>query len=168
VGAYRPGDEAAVEEMYERARQARLAADSWWMDLERPEKTADKPSTGWVAVVPSETGPDRVVGIVDVAVGAPVLEMPSDMPLAREWGKRNDIATLKRLSVASEFWRRGLGSSLIQAATEWCREREYKLLVLNTTSPQIPAMNLYRKVGFREMGRSYLGKYELAWFELTL
>ena len=57
---------------------------------------------------------------------------------------------------------------MIQAAAEWCRGREYKLLVLNTTPPQTPAMNLYCKVGFREMGRSYIGRYELVWFELAL
>lgn len=168
VGPYRPGDEALIEEMYERARRARLDDDLWWMDHVVPaEDTIEEPSAGWVAVVPSETGPDRVVGIVDVE-GAPVLQMPSDMPLAQEWGRRTDIATLTRLSVAPEFWRRGLGSSLIQAAAEWCRERLYKTLVLNTTSPQVPAMSLYRKVGFREAGRSYLGRYELVWFELAL
>jgi ribosomal protein S18 acetylase RimI-like enzyme len=129
---------------------------------------ADKPSAGWVAVVPSETSADRVVGFVDVVDGAPVLEMPSDMPLAQEWGSRTDIAHLTRLSVDSDFWRRGLGSSLIQAVVERCRERKYAILVLNTTSPQLPAMSLYRKVGFREAGRSYLGRYELVWFELAL
>ena len=168
VGAYRPGDEAAVEEMYERARRARSAGDSWWMDQERPGTTTDNPTTGWVAVVSSETGADRVVAIVDVVDGAPVVEMPLEMPLAQEWGRRTDIATLTRLSVDPEFWRHGLGSALIQAAVEWCRERKYKILVLNTTSPQVPAMKLYRKVGFREAGRSYLARYELVWVELAL
>ena len=90
------------------------------------------------------------------------------MPLGRVWGKRTDVATLTRLSVAPEFWRRGLGSSLIQTAADWCRERKHRILVLNTTSPQLPAMSLYLKVGFREVGRSFLGKHELVWFELTL
>jgi len=28
-------------------------------------------------------------------------------------------------------------------------------------------MSLYRKAGFREVGRSNLGKYEVVWFELA-
>jgi hypothetical protein len=47
VGPYRPEDEVAVEEMYERARRARLFAGSWWMDQERSEETADKPGWPW-------------------------------------------------------------------------------------------------------------------------
>mgnify|MGYP000178890383 FL=1 len=90
------------------------------------------------------------------------------MPLAQEWGKRTDIATLTRLSVDPEFWRRGLGFSLIQTAADWCREQGHGILVLNTTSPQLPAMSLYLKAGVREVGLSYLGRYELVWFELAL
>ncbi len=118
--------------------------------------------------MPSGTGSYRVVGIVEVVDGAPVVEMPAAMPLAQEWGKRTDIATLTRLSVDPEFWRRGLGFSLIQTAADWCREQGHGILVLNTTSPQLPAMSLYLKAGVREVGLSYLGRYELVWFELAL
>jgi hypothetical protein len=34
-------------------------------------------------------------------------------------------------------------------------------LVLNTTSAQLAALALYRGLGFREIGRSYLDVYEL-------
>jgi ribosomal protein S18 acetylase RimI-like enzyme len=38
-------------------------------------------------------------------------------------------------------------------------------LVLNTTVAQLPALALYRKLGFNELGRSYLGSYELVWMQ---
>ena len=39
-------------------------------------------------------------------------------------------------------------------------------LVLNTTAAQLPALALYRSLGFREIGRSYLDVYELVWMRL--
>jgi len=41
-------------------------------------------------------------------------------------------------------------------------------LVLNTTSAQIPALAFYSRFGFQELGRSYLGAYELVWMYLRL
>jgi GNAT superfamily N-acetyltransferase len=96
-----------------------------------------------------------------------VIPAYSVMPLAQEWERLTGIATMTRLSVDPEFWRRGLGFSLIQTAADWCREHNYGIFVLNTTSPPHPAMSLYRKAGFREVGRSNLGKYEVVWFELA-
>ena len=172
IGPYSPGDESEVEKMYERARRARDAGDPRWMDrsaLATPAEAAVEPSSAsWVAVVPSETGTDRVVGIVDVAGIAAAPEMPPATPLAQEWHRRRDVAQLTRLRVEPELWRRGVGTRLTQTVIEWSREHGFRTLVLNTTTPQKPALSLYRKLGFREVGRSFLGKYELVWLEHTL
>gem|GEM_PF-6694079 len=50
-----------------------------------------------------------------------VIPAYSVMPLAQEWERLTGIATMTRLSVDPEFWRRGLGFSLIQTAADWCR-----------------------------------------------
>ena len=172
VGPYRPGDEAVVEAMYQRARRARKAGDRPWMGGAAadapPNHSAEIYSAGWVAVVPLETGADRVVGIADIVGSGAVPEMPPDMPLAQEWRRRDDVAQLTRLSVEPELWRRGVGTQLTQTAIKWCRDHGFRILVLNTTSPQMPALSLYSKLGFREAGRSFLDKYELVWLELTL
>ncbi len=48
----------------------------------------------------------------------------------------------------------------------WGRvRRRFHSLVLNTTAAQAPALALYRQFGFHELGRSYLGSYELVWME---
>ena len=53
-------------------------------------------------------------------------------------------------------------------AIEWSRDSGFRTIVLNTTSAQKPALGLYRKLGFREAARSFLGEFELVWFELSL
>ena len=171
VVPYRPGDEAEVERMYERAHRARDAGDPRWM---RGAASALKgyavelSLAGWVAVAPSNTGADRIVGVVDVVGIGAIPDMPPAVPLAQEWRGRRDVAQLTRLSVEPELWRRGVATKLSQTAIEWCLEHDYRTLVLNTTPPQTPALSLYRKLGFREAGRSFLDKYELVWLELTL
>ena len=170
VGPYRPGDEAEVEAMFERARQAKEAGDRSWMGrapAAARENSAERTLAGWVAVVPSETGGDRVVGIVGVLGVGALPHMPFDMPLARERRGRSDVAQLTRLSVEPELWRRGVGTRLTHTAIDWCRDHGFHTLVVNTSPPQKPALSLYRKLGFREAGRSFLDKYELVWLELT-
>lgn len=41
-------------------------------------------------------------------------------------------------------------------------------LVGNTTTPQTPALQLYRKLGFQAAGLSFIDRYELTWLELKL
>ena len=45
----------------------------------------------------------------------------------------------------------------------WSASSGLRTLVLNTTAAQLPALALYRGLGFREIGRSYLDLYELVW-----
>ena len=131
-------------------------------------RAAEVHSSNWVAVVPLDDGSDQVVGIVGVVGSGAVPQMPPDMALAREWRRRDDVAEIIRLSVDPELWRRGVGTRLIQAAVQWCRGQGFRTIVINTTPPQVPALNLYRKLGFREASRSFSDKYELVWLELTL
>ncbi len=133
-----------------------------------PESAAEADSTAWVAVLPVDTGADQVVGFAEVSRAGAVSQMSPSMPLAREWRRRNDVADLRRLSFAPEVWRQGIGTRLSQTAIEWCRDSGFRTIVLNTTSAQKPALALYRKLGFREAARSFLGEFELVWFELGL
>ena len=120
VSPYRLEDEAAIELMCERARRAREAGDRRWVGEAAPatpsENAVEANLAGWVAVVPSETGPDRVIGIADVVGAGLVPEMPTDMPLAGGWRHRIDVALVTRLSVEPEFWRRQVGMCLTSSA----------------------------------------------------
>ena len=169
MSPYRPGDEAEVEAMYERANRARDTGDRRWKALgtSAPDDIIQDASASWVAAVPSESE-DRIVGTVQVIGPTTLAEMPPDLPLGREWRLRNDVAELKRLRVADDMWRRGVGRRLTQAVINWCRVHGFRTLVLNTTTPQKPAIALYKRLGFREADRTYLDKYELVWLRLDL
>ena len=170
LSPYRPGDEPEVEAMYERALGARDAGDSRWKSLEAMTSDDLPPSCleNWVAVVPSGRGGDRVVGTVQVVSATSLSEMPADHPLSRELRLRDDVAELRLMRVAEDMWRQGIGTRLAGVAIGWCRRHGIRTLVLNTTTPQKPAVGLYHKLGFREVGRTFLGRYELVWYGVEL
>ena len=122
----------------------------------------------WVAVVPSGCGEDRVVGTVQVAGPTALSEMPADHPLRRELSLRDDVAELRLMRVAEGMWRQGIGNRLAEVAIDWSRQHGIRTLVLNTTTPQRPAIGLYKKLGFDEAARTFLDRYELVWLRLDL
>tara|TARA_A100001037_G_scaffold306849_1_gene357097 strand:+ start:28786 stop:29289 length:504 start_codon:yes stop_codon:yes gene_type:complete len=66
-------------------------------------------------------------------------------------------AELRRMSV-SQFRRRSkIGSTLLKTALEFSIEQRYKTLRLTTTTVQVPAIQLYKKFGFGEYGRTQYG-----------
>jgi GNAT superfamily N-acetyltransferase len=79
-----------------------------------------------------------------------------------------DVAELLHLRVASERRRHGIGTALCHTVIDWSGRHGFRSLVLNTTSPQAPALALYAALGFGQAGRSYLDKYELVWHQLAL
>ena len=174
VQPYCPEDQLEVEAMYERAGRAEEIGYRWMPerssgpDPESVEYAADTYLAFWVAVLPVNAGADQVVGMVGVERADPRSDMPSGMPLAQEWRRRNDIAELRFLRVAEEQWEQGIGTQLSQTAIAWCRDYGFRALILNTPSLQKPALDLYRELDFKEVGRSFKGKSELVWLELVL
>ena len=162
LSPYRPGDEPEVEAMYERTLRARDAGDSRWKSLEAMESDDLPPSylENWVAVVPSESGEDRVVGTLQIVSPTALSEMPTDHPLSRDLRLRDDVAELRLLRVSEDMWRQGIGTQLAEIAIDWCRDRGDRTLVLNTTTPQKPAIGLYLKRGFHEAARTFIDRYE--------
>ena len=104
LSPYRPGDEAEVEAMYDRATRAREAGSKRWKKIEdpAPHDIAQNASASWVAAVPSADGEDRIVGTVQVTGPTALSQMPSDLPLSREWRLRDHVAELSRLRVADD------------------------------------------------------------------
>ena len=170
MSPYRPGDEAEVEAMYERANRASDTGDRRWKALgaSAPDKVIRDASASWVAAAPSGSGEERIVGTVQVIGPTTLAEMPSDLRLNSEWRLKDDVAELKRLRVADDIRRRGVGTRLTQAVIDWCRGNGFRTLVLNTTTPQKPAIALYKRLGFREADRTFLDKFELVWLCLDL
>ena len=72
------------------------------------------------------------------------------------------------MRVAEDMWRQGIGTRLTEVAIDWCRDHGVRTLVLNTTTPQRPAIGLYTKLGFREVGRTFIDRYELVWLRVEV
>ena len=170
LSPYRPGDEAEVEAMHERALCARDAGDTNWKSIEAMESDAlaHNRSASWVAAMPPGSGAGRIVGTVQVVSPKALSEMPTDSPLSRDLRLRDDVAELRCMRVAEDMWGQGIGTHLAERVIDWCRLHGIRTLVLNTTTPQKPAIGLYNKLGFYEMDRTFLDRYELLWFRLDL
>lgn len=170
LSPYRPENGDEVREMYERALNAKNAGDSRWKSLKAMELDDLPPScpATWVAVASSGSGEERVIGTIQVVSPTALSEMPTDHPLSRQLRLRDDVAELRLMRVAEDMWRQGIGIRLSEVVIGWCRHQGIGTLVLNTTSPQKPAIGLYRKLGFYEAARTFLDRYELLWFRLEL
>jgi len=85
------------------------------------------------------------------------------MVLAKENGKIIGIASLSRLprrmahrgdfsiSVAKEYWNRGIGSRLLDAILDFAGENGFEMIDLQVRSDNAAAIHLYEKYGFRKI-----------------
>jgi ribosomal protein S18 acetylase RimI-like enzyme len=124
----------------------------------------------WVAVAGN-----GVVGTVGLRQVGEVSSVASDsaenssMPGLQSWIESGTVGEVRRLRVAPEWRRCGLGTALMQELINSATfSFGLRRLVLNTTAAQIPALALYARLGFHELGRSYLGAYELVWLQRLL
>jgi ribosomal protein S18 acetylase RimI-like enzyme len=170
VQPYRPEDQTEVDAMIARAAEARRRGDRW-VPLEQTETELDPGkapySAFWVADS-GVAGRDSIVGAAGVAPFGLLSDGVGGLAEMTDWARRGDAAELLHMRVAPELRRQGVGTALCKKAIDWARSQQYRTLVLNTTSPQAPALALYRGLGFREVGRSYLDRYELVWHQLEL
>lgn len=157
--------------MVARAAEAERAGDRWVALDDAPDRLEEVEThylAFWVAVTGGDGSDESVVGMVGVRRCGADTPGLAGLPATLAWGQRGDVAELCRLRVAPELWRQGLGARLTRTVIDWAREHGFRSLILNTTIPQAPAQALYLRLGFREAGRSFIGQYELVWFELPL
>ena len=62
---------------------------------------------------------------------------------------------MKRLYVASEFQGKNIGKILVKALINEAKSIGYRRIVLDTGCRQVEAQNLYRSLGFDEIGPYY-------------
>ncbi len=61
-------------------------------------------------------------------------------------------AYITNIAVADGFKRRGIGKSLMTAATEYCRENKCRFITLEVRSGNSAAIGLYNSFGFEKLG----------------
>lgn len=74
------------------------------------------------------------------------------------------------VTVEKSFWGRGIGRALTEACISLARQAGYLQLELDAVAENLPALNLYQSVGFREYGRNPRGfrTKDGRWQELVL
>ena len=105
-----------------------------------------------------DDGGEFLVGVVDrrvVAMGA--LRHITDT-----------VAEIKRMRVHPRYQRRGFGRLVLERLERRGAELGYRLLRLDTTVVQAAAQELYRRAGYREVGRGRLTGFEVIFFENRL
>jgi ribosomal protein S18 acetylase RimI-like enzyme len=172
---YRPEDADAVVTMQRRALRAQAAGARWSPLTAEASYVGEQAHLAfWVAVAMDGTA-NEVIGSLglrrvgdDQTVRSDTAES-SGLPAVDDWVASGEVGEMRRLRVAVEWRRCGVATALtrqsIAAAVESLRLRS---LVLNTTAAQLPALAFYHRLGFQELGRSYLGAYELVWMHLAV
>ncbi len=63
--------------------------------------------------------------------------------------RSEEEAELRRMSVAADTRRSGIGGMLLETVEAFCRERGYRRITLSTVAHLQPAIAMYRKFGYR-------------------
>jgi len=78
-------------------------------------------------------------------------------------------AELKRMYVRDAYRKKGVGQQLLDAALNFAQSAGYHYILLDTLASMTPAMNLYKKNGFKEIPAYYHNPHDNAvYFEKKL
>jgi ribosomal protein S18 acetylase RimI-like enzyme len=80
----------------------------------------------------------------------------------------DSVGEIRRLRVAHEFRRRGIGSALVEQALKFCRDRGYLKIALDTFMEREPAIRLFEKFHFRHSRTRNVQGKEVMHFYLDL
>ena len=75
-----------------------------------------------------------------------------------------DEGELRRMSVAADVRRRGVGWKLLETVEAFCREQGYQRITLSTVTQLQPAIAMYRRFGFRQVGEEPYGAMTVQFF----
>jgi ribosomal protein S18 acetylase RimI-like enzyme len=86
----------------------------------------------------------------------PLIALVDGTPAALTWGRVNDdepeVAHVYQVWVAAEHRGRGIGRLLMEAVIAWARESRLHAVLLDVTADNAAAVQLYRRLGFVEVG----------------
>jgi ribosomal protein S18 acetylase RimI-like enzyme len=83
-------------------------------------------------------------------------------------GDEQGVGEIRRLRVAQEHRRRGIGSALMEQALKFCQDRGYIKIALDTFMEREPAVKLFEKFHFRHSRTRKVGGKEVLHFYLDL
>jgi len=83
-------------------------------------------------------------------------------------GLDEDTGEIKRMFVAREARRRGLGRRVLEALEHEASQRGWRRVVLDTASPLVEASSLYLSSGYRQVEPYNHNVYAARWFQKDL
>jgi ribosomal protein S18 acetylase RimI-like enzyme len=78
------------------------------------------------------------------------------------------VGEIRRLRVRVDSRRRGIGTSLVERALQFCVERGYLKVTLDTFMDREPAIKLFEKFRFKHSRTKKVGQKDLLYFYLDL
>jgi ribosomal protein S18 acetylase RimI-like enzyme len=149
IRSYTPADEQTCQKLYrEGLLGGHLAENDTGLDIDDIESAYMKKGGNhfWV----SEISGGRVVGMIGVQ--------------HHEQG----VGEIRRLRVASDMRRRGIGSKLVEVAVKFCADQQYLKITLDTFVDREPAIKLFEKFRFRHDRTRNVGGKDLLYFYLDI
>lgn len=77
-------------------------------------------------------------------------------------------AEIKRMRVHPDYWRQGLGQTILSRLEQIAKEKGYTTLILDTTIHQVAAQGLYLKNGYTGLRRAKRGIFDTIFYEKQL
>jgi GNAT superfamily N-acetyltransferase len=146
---FHQGDLPACHKLYvEGLLGGKLAENDTALDLDDIESVYMKTPGNhfWVA----ETSNGRIIGMIGVQ--------------HHEQG----VGEVRRLRVAQDFRRRGIGKALLEIAITFCRENQYLKVALDTFAERVFVVEMFQKLGFRHGSTRHHAGKDLLYFYMDL
>jgi ribosomal protein S18 acetylase RimI-like enzyme len=87
--------------------------------------------------------------------------------VALETHKSNEtIGELRRMSVSNTIRRQNLGTQLLDTLITFAKDKNYKKIILSTSSLQIPAIRMYERYGFKIVKKRYDWKCNISFVDM--
>src|ERR1700728_1327263 len=149
IRQFRPADLDACRKLYvEGLLGGTLAENDTGLDIEAIESAYMHKDGNNIWVAENEAG--AVVGMIGV--------QHHDQGLGQ----------VRRLRVATDYRRRGIGKALLETAITFCKENQYLKVALDTFTERSAAVEMFQKLGFRHGDTRYAAGKELMYFYLDL
>jgi ribosomal protein S18 acetylase RimI-like enzyme len=101
-----------------------------------------------------KAGLSEIINAIKPECGLFLFESPEDGPIAVSLAVHdNDLAGILQVAVADAVRRQGIGSSIVNASLRWARLRGARTAWLAVEASNEPAIQLYRKFGFKDIYR---------------
>ena len=106
--------------------------------------------------------PDDCFWVAEAEVDGRAQIMGMVAVVAKQSGKEKH-GELFRMIISPSYRRMGLGLRLTQTVIDFCKERGFSEVVLETSSTQTPAVALYKKLGFSHVLRHTNASHTTSW-----